>query len=166
VGAVALLYVPFLEYGRIPLGSLGAYLQIFRFNNPVFATLERVAPPQLVAGLAVLAGLVTAIWMRRKSAENFADAFAWPMAASLFCAPVVYPWYLLWLLPFVRSASTLPLVVWTVSIIPIYYVWHLRALGRPWSLPFWAVLLEYGCVAAAWAVIRFRGLRRAAIDVP
>ena len=27
------------------------------------------------------------------------QAFAWPMAASLLCAPVVYPWYLLWLLP-------------------------------------------------------------------
>ena len=53
------------------------------------------------------------------------------MAASLLCAPVVYPWYLLWLLPFVRSASTVPIIIWTVSIIPTYYVWHLRTLGRP-----------------------------------
>jgi alpha-1,6-mannosyltransferase len=161
--AVALLYVPFLEHGRIPFGSLGAYVQIFRFNGPMFAALERVAAPKLVAALAVLAGIVTAICMRKRSMEDSADAFAWPMAASLFCAPVVYPWYLLWLLPFVRTASTMPLIVWTVSIIPIYYVWHLRALGRPWSLPFWVMLLEYGCVAAAWAIIKFRGLRRSAI---
>jgi alpha-1,6-mannosyltransferase len=163
VAAVALLYVPFLEHGRIPFGSLSAYVQIFRFNGPVFAALDRVAAPRLVASLAVLAGFATAIWMRRKSAEVSPEEVAWPMAASLFCAPVVYPWYLLWLLPFVRSASTAPLIVWTVSIIPIYYVWHLRALGRPWSLPLWAMLLEYGCVAAAWAFIRFRGLRRPAI---
>jgi len=163
VAAVALLYVPFLEHGRIPLGSLSAYVQIFRFNGPVFATLERVAAPRLVAALAVLAGFATAIWMRRKSAEVSPEEVAWPMAASLFCAPVVYPWYLLWLLPFVGSASTLPLIVWTVSIIPVYYVWHLRALGRPWSLPLWAMLLEYGCVAAAWAVIKFCGMRRPAI---
>jgi hypothetical protein len=158
--AVALLYVPFLEHGRIPLGSLSAYVQIFRFNGPMFATLERTAAPQFVAVLAALAGLLTAIWIRSKSAEISAEAFAWPMAASLFCAPVVYPWYLLWLMPFARSVSTVPLIVWTVSIIPIYYVWHLRAMGRPWSLPFWAMLLEYGCVAVAWAFIRFRGLRR------
>jgi len=163
VAAVALLYVPFLEHGRIPLGSLSAYVQIFRFNGPVFATLERVAAPRLVAALAVLPGFATAIWMRRKSAEVSPKEVAWPMAASLFCAPVVYPWYLLWLLPFVGSASTLPLIVWTVSIIPVYYVWHLRALGRPWSLPLWAMLLEYGCVAAAWAVIKFCGMRRPAI---
>ena len=160
--AVALLHVPFLEHGRVPLGSLGAYVQIFRFNGPVFAALERVAAPQLVAALAALAGLLTAIWMRRKCGEISADAFAWPMAASLFCAPVVYPWYLLWMLPFVRSASTLPLIVWTVSIIPIYYVWHLRAVGRPWSLPFWAMLLEYGCVVGSWAAIKVAGSKRAA----
>jgi alpha-1,6-mannosyltransferase len=153
---VGLLYVPFLNHGRIPLGSLGTYVHSFRFNDPVFATLERVAAPQLVAGLAALVGFLTAIWLRRKSATWSADAFAWPMAASLLCAPVVYPWYLLWLLPFVRSASTVPLIIWTVSIIPTYYVWHLRTLGRPWLVPGWIMLLEYGCVAAAGAIIAFR----------
>ena len=143
---VGLLYVPFLDHGRIPIGSLGTYVHSFRFNDPVFATLERVAAPQLVAGLAVLVGFLTAIWMRRKSAAWSADAFAWPMAASLLCAPVVYPWYLLWMLPFLRSASTLPIIIWTVSIIPTYYVWHLRTLGRPWIVPGWIMLLEYGCV--------------------
>src|SRR5207302_7938750 len=118
---VGLLYVPFFNHGRIPFGSLGTYVQSFRFNDPVFATLERVAAPQLVVALAVLSGFLTAIWMRSKAPAWFPDAFAWPMAASLLCAPVVYPWYLLWLLPFVRSGSTLPIIVWTVIIIHAYY---------------------------------------------
>src|SRR5438874_9024557 len=100
---VGLLYVPFFNHGRIPIGSLGTYVQRFRFNDPVFATLERVTAPQVVAGLAVLVGLLSAIWMRGRSAEGSLDAFAWPMAASLFCAPVVYPWYLLCVLPFIKS---------------------------------------------------------------
>jgi hypothetical protein len=162
-----LLYVPFLTHpflthGRIPIGSLGTYVQSFRFNDPVFATLERMAAPQLVVGLTVLVGFLTAIWLRRNSGAWSADAFAWPMAASLLCAPVVYPWYLLWLLPFVRSASTLPIIIWTVSIIPTYYVWHLRTLGRPWLVPGWIMLLEYGSVAAAGAIIGFRRLTRPA----
>ena len=153
-----LLYVPFLDHhGRIPTGSLRTYLYSFRFNDPVFATLERVVAPQLAVGLAVLVGFLVAIWMRLKSETLSSDAFAWPMAASLLCAPVVYPWYLLWLLPFVRSASTVPLIIWTVSIIPTYYVWHLRALGRPWIVPGWVMLFEYGAVAVAAVVI---GLRR------
>jgi hypothetical protein len=161
---VGFLYLPFLNHGRIPIGSVGTYVQSFRFNGPVFAAFDWVAPPQLLAGLAVVVGLVTATWLRRRSTtpesspEVFAwDAFAWPMAASLLCAPAVFPWYLLWLLPFLTSPSTLPIVVWTVSIIPTYVMWHLRTLGRPWgTLPGWVMLLEYGCVATAGVILALR----------
>jgi alpha-1,6-mannosyltransferase len=137
-------------------------VQRFRFNDPVFATLERVTAPQVVAGVAVLVGFLSAIWMRRKSAEGSSDAFAWPMAASLLCAPVVYPWYMLWLLPFIRLTSTVPIMIWTFSIIPTYYVWHLRAVGRPWLVPGWIMTLEYGSVAVAAAIIALRKITRPA----
>ncbi|MGC1449383.1 MAG: hypothetical protein WA830_05025 [Candidatus Sulfotelmatobacter sp.] len=160
---VGFLYVPFLNHGRIPIGSLGTYVQTFRFNGPVFAALDHVAPPQLLAGLAVLVGLVTATWLRSAAREWSPDQFAWPMAASLFCAPVVFPWYLLALLPFLTSASTLLIALWTVSIIPTYVMWHWRTLGRPWgALPAWVMVLEYGCVAGAGAMIVFRRLLRPA----
>jgi hypothetical protein len=155
---VGLLYVPLLHQGRIPIGSLGTYVQSFRFNGPVFAMLDHVAPPQLLAGLAALVGLVIAAWLRSTAPDWSPEVFAWPMAASLLCSPVVFPWYLLWLLPFVTSPSTLLITVWTVSISPTYVMWHLHRLGRPWGpLPVWVMLLEYGCVAIAAAVV---GLRR------
>jgi hypothetical protein len=153
---IGLLYVPFLDHGRIPTGSLGTYVHSFRFNDAVFALLERVVSPGLAVGMAVMAGFITAIWLRRKATAWSPEAFAWPMAASLLCAPVIYPWYLLWLLPFLWSASTVPIILWTVSIIPTYYVWHLRAMGRPWLLPGWIMLLEYGSVAAAAFITGFR----------
>src|SRR5260370_11623783 len=96
--------------------------------------LDQVAPPQLLAGLAVLAGLATATWLRNAAPEWSPDIFAWPMAASLLCAPAVFPWYLLWLLPFLRSPSTLPIIVWTLSVVPTYVMCPLRTLGRP-SVP-------------------------------
>ncbi len=161
---VGLLYLPLLNHGRISIGSLGTYVHNFRFNGPVFAALNRVASPQWLVGLALLAGLVTATWLSiRRSApgwseDQFAwDLFAWPMTATLLCAPAVFPWYLLWLLPFLTSASTLLIIIWTVSIIPVYVQWHLRALGRPWgALPGWVMGLEYGCLAIAAAMIFMR----------
>jgi len=161
---IPFLNIPFLNHGQIPIGSLGTFVRSFRFNDPVFAILERIAAPQLAVGVAVFVGFLTAVWMRtvgRNSATLPAEAFAWPMAASLLCAPVVYPWYLLWLLPFLRSGSTLPIIVWTVSIIPTYYVWHLRALGRPWIVPGWVMLLEYGSIAVAAVIMGWRQIRRA-----
>jgi hypothetical protein len=179
---VTLLYVPFLDHsflnhGRIPIGSLGTYVQGFRFNGPVFAILHYVAPPQLLAGLAVLVGLVTATFLRRGSLKRAApdadpnafasdqspwNQFAWPMAASLLFAPVVFPWYLLWLLPFLTSASTLLIIVWTVSIIPTYIMWHLSKITGSWgTLPVWVMLLEYGCIAIAGTILAWHRMRRA-----
>lgn len=184
---VGLLYVPFLNHsfvnhGRIPTGSLGTYVQTFRFNGPVFAALDHVVSPPLLVGLAVLVGLLTAIWLRNahvatstgcagttasavqraQRAAPSPNAFAWPMAVSLLCAPVVFPWYLLWLLPFLTSASTLLIIVWTVSVIPTYVMWHFRALGRPWgALPVWVMLVEYGCVVAAGVILAVRRTRAA-----
>ena len=157
-----LLYLPFLDHGRIPIGSLGSYIQGFGFNAPVFGVLRRVAAPQLLVGLAVFVGILVAICFRTRLRSLSADAFAWPMAASLLCAPVVFPWYLLWLLPFVRSIATLPLMIWTVSIIPTYLVWHLRSLGRPFVLPGWVVLIEYGAVAIAAAILLLLRISRTA----
>ena len=40
VAVVGLMYAPFLNHGGILIGSLGTYVQTFRFNDPVFATLS------------------------------------------------------------------------------------------------------------------------------
>ena len=162
---VAILYVPFLQRGRIPIGSLGIMVRQFRFNDPVFASIESLAGAQVAAGLAILAGLSTAVWLRIKLRDCFWNAWPWPMAASLVSAPFVYPWYLLWLAPFLRSLQTLPLIVWSVSILSTYFVWHLHATGGPWEVPLWITVLEYGPVAIAAALVLFRRSKARAMPV-
>ncbi|MGA6956923.1 MAG: hypothetical protein WBY73_17535, partial [Candidatus Acidiferrales bacterium] len=55
------------------------------------------------------------------------------------------------------------LLIWTVSIIPTYYVWHLRTLGRPWVVPGWILLLEFGSVAMAGAIVLYRRFSQSAV---
>jgi len=164
VFAVVLLYVPFLGSWRVPTGSLGIYVQRFRFNDPLFSGLEHFVDAHAAAALAVIVGLVTAVWLRSKNRCCGSTEWAWPMAMSLACAPVVYPWYLLWLLPFLRSLSALPLIVWSVTILSTYFVWHLHALGLRWQVPRWVTIVEYAPVlaAAAVAVVREKWARPAA----
>jgi hypothetical protein len=74
------------------------------------------------------------------------------MAASL----VAYPWYLLWLVPFLQSASALPLMIWTLSILAVFFVWYSHTLGHSWRVPGWILLLEYGSVITVSAITWFR----------
>jgi hypothetical protein len=150
---VGLLYAPFLEKGHIPTGSLGTYIERFRFNDPVFGAFERLTNPQLAAGLAVFLGVASAVYRRSKQRAYSWDALVWPMAVSLACAPVLYPWYLLWLVPFLGPATTAPLMVWSVSVLFTYFVWYLERFGLPWQVPGWVLLLEYGSVLTVAAVL-------------
>ena len=86
------------------------------------------------------------------------------MAAALLCAPLVYPWYLVWLAPFLVAQETMPLTIWTVSILSTYVVWQLG--GGHWAVPRWALLVEYGALlgAALWLWRRNRLGRGAALS--
>jgi len=146
---LAVLYLPFVHQGRLPEGSLRAYLTEWRFNGPLFAALRPYAAPTTLAGLALLAGLAVATWARVRLHVDSPAAWAWPVAATLALAPSVFPWYLLWVTPFLYTPGTRPLAVWTVTIIPTYVMLALERVHGPWGLPWWLVAAEYGAVPAA-----------------
>ncbi len=155
------LYLPFLDQGlQLPSGSLVEYLEKWRFNGPLFglleAMLDAVAPVQVVLALGVAAGLSVAVWARARLPPDSPAAWAWPMATALLAMPAVYPWYLLWVTPFLTTAGTLPLTVWSATILSTYLVWYLVPLGAAWELPTWVLAFEYGTVALAmaWCVWR------------
>jgi hypothetical protein len=150
VAALVALYLPFCKRGHLPIGSMPDVVDRFRFNGPIFAALAQFAGPAAATAVTIAAGLAVAAWARRRLPLESPQAWAWPMAAALVCAPLAYPWYLLWLAPFLATAGMMPLTIWTVSILATYAAW-LRQ-GTTWAAPAWAVLVEYGAVAcgAAW----------------
>jgi alpha-1,6-mannosyltransferase len=156
VGIFAALYIPFLGQGRLPLGSLGDYLAHWRFNAPVYSALEWVFPTTGLVGVPVGLGFTIALWASWHWSLDSPEAWAWPAATTLLFAPTIYPWYLLWVTPFLFTPRTLPLAVWTVSSLAIY-----------WPLPVWATaLVEYGPVlgVAGWMLARSMAERRAVIS--
>jgi hypothetical protein len=148
------LYVPFSSGSDIPLGAVPNVIQSIRFNAPVFTLVQALTFPKAAAAFALLAGLATAIWARSRLSERDPAAWAWPMAVTIACAPVVYPWYILYLTPFLFASSTLPLMVWTISILSVYEVWRQSRLGGRWRPSALVMALEYGAVVVAGVVTR------------
>ncbi len=150
VAVLLALYLPFWDRRSLPVGSVPEVIDRFRFNSPVFSAVATLAGPAVAAGFAVAVGLAVAAWARRRLSLAAPQAWAWPMAATLLAAPLVYPWYLVWLAPFLVTPQTMPLAVWTVSILSTYVVW--RLVGVPWAVPLWVLLVEYGVLlgAALW----------------
>jgi hypothetical protein len=144
------VYLPFWSRGHLPIGSIPAVIDRFRFNGPIFVGVAALAGPVAATAFAVVVGLVVAVWARRRLSLPAPEAWAWPMAATLLCAPLVYPWYLLWIAPFLVTRKTLPLMIWTLSILITYVAW--RRVGVPWGVPSWALAVQYGSVllAALW----------------
>lgn len=159
VGAllIALLYLPFVEGWRLPVGSLGTWLAQWRFNGPLFRWLAPWIGATPVAVLAVAAGLAAAVHARRTRGRDDPAAWAWPLAAALCLLPAIYPWYLVWLTPFLGPRATWPLAAWTLASMTTYVVWTPHLAGAGWILPAWVEPVEYGMVAAVcWWTFRAR----------
>lgn len=135
--------------GGLPLGSTAAFVDAFRFNGPLFTAVQGMASPRLLAAGAVGMGLVGAAWLRSARHASAPEAWAWPMMLALLASPVIYPWYLVWLIPFATSRPAIPVWVWTVSVLVIYPAWHVRRLGEPLAVSPWLLLVEFALPAAA-----------------
>ena len=154
VAVIALLYLPFVGTDwQLPVGSLGAYAAGWRFNGPLFRWLEPALGLTGVLVLAVAAGLSMAAVARRRMSRDAPEAWAWPIAVAVLLMPAIYPWYLVWLTPFLTTRGTWPLTVWTLASPLTYVVWTSQLAGTGWVLPGWVEPIEYGLVLAAgvWA---------------
>jgi hypothetical protein len=159
---LALLYLPFMTGGTLPIGAITNVVAHIRFNSPIFSPLAWLITPAGAAAVALLGGLAAATWARLHLPVETAAAWAWPMAAAVACAPVIYPWYLLYFTPFLLSGTTLPLTVWTWSIVPVYLVWDWSRYGGRWRVPGWLMGIEYGIVLLALGLTVWRSRRAAA----
>jgi alpha-1,6-mannosyltransferase len=159
LAALGLFYLPFLWGPGLPVGAVPNVVAHIRFNGPIYLAIAWLSVPAIAAAVAVLAGLAVAAWARQRLDIGHPAAWAWPMAAALVCAPVIYPWYLLYLTPFLVAISTLPLLIWSFSVLGTYLVWFVPAYREPWLVPIWVQILEYGLVITAGLVIWSRHRR-------
>ncbi len=160
-GLFVLLYLPFAS-GVDVLFGIQNVVQHVRFNGPIFRFFAGLTSSDGAARIALGLGLSTAAWCRWKLADDDPAAWAWPMAVAIACAPVIYPWYLLYFTPFLLFPATLPLAVWTSSVLMTYTVWNVIREGGRWVVPRPVLWVEFGVVVLAVLVVVMAARRGAA----
>ena len=165
---LSLLYLPFVIQGGTDLTALALFAASWEFNSALFGLLSQWLPAAQTKWLlgAVLLVLGGTYW--RHYARHSAGQIPrgdWIFGCFLLAAPVINPWYALWLLPF---AAVYPSCwAWTASLaLLLSYVTGLN-LGvfdfGPFAHPHWLRPLEFGLILAAVGVDVWRRRSTASI---
>ncbi|MBI4636441.1 MAG: DUF2029 domain-containing protein [Candidatus Rokubacteria bacterium] len=140
-------YAPVGALGVDALGSLPRYLSEEWFN-PGLARALLGEPALTLAAVLLWVGWATWRW-RQAPVERRAFCV---IAGFVILSPNIFPWYGLWLVPFLAMYPSLPWIAFTGTVALAYTFY----LSEPWSLPLWARALEFAPLAlgAAWALLR------------
>jgi alpha-1,6-mannosyltransferase len=157
--------VPFLGAGREIVGGLVEFLRVGRLNPGPYLAVEwlfrMLGRPEWTRAAVALAGgaIAVILYLTDDGTPRSILTRAFYLAVPpLVLGPVVAPWYLVWLLPFLALTSrTNPL---RMAMLYLSGSVILGYLTIPWgTLPAWVTWLEFG-PAALLALRGFLGFRR------
>ena len=148
-------YVPFALLGVGVLGSLPQYLTSEFFNPGLLRTLIDVPAVAVVAlGAWVLyAGLA-------RAARPLVDRTIVLIGGYILLIPNLFPWYALWIVPFLAVRPSVPSIAFTGTVALAYTFF----LYEPWTIPAWARAAEFIPLAlgVGWALRRHWSVNRTA----
>ena len=149
-----LIYLPFFKSGGAEFESLQIFGMQWEFNSALFGVTSSLlgrATSMTTFGL-IFAGLCASYTVRYiRGGAGDVPRGDWLYGALLAMAPVINPWYLLWLLPF---ATVFPSAwAWTASVaVLLSYATglHLHDFTlQPYYVPMWVRALEFGSIIGA-----------------
>jgi hypothetical protein len=152
-GAVITLFVGYggaFLAGFQPLGSLPVFFQKWRNGSPLFDFMQQNMPSAyLLLSLLFLAfiGLSLVAWTTGYKSKNEQEpslnirALQWTLCIPLLLSPVVFPWYLMPLVPLFVLSPSVFLLLW-LSLLPFTYeVLNQFASCQIWAPASWPITL-------------------------
>lgn len=125
---VALGYLITITLGLLPIGSIGVFFEKWRFASPIFNLLDNFFSVETtIVVLALFASILAAgiayfCWCNRNNSQQPSIFIAMQLALAipLLISPVVFPWYLMALVPLLALAPNIYLLLWLL-IMPLTY---------------------------------------------
>ena len=129
--------------GYQPIGIVGEFFSKWRGGAPVFAFLDYYLDmPFLMIALVVLVLLIFGTAAILSLRGYLVLAMMITLAAPLLVSPIVYPWYLSVLVPFLALRPTATVLLWT-TVVPLGYVvlndWLANGIWAPPNWPVWMI---------------------------
>lgn len=140
-------------YALSPLGewknlfsSPTIYVKSWSFNAGIFDLLTKFSflTPAMWRALAGLVVVGVAGWMALKTKISPLAQMGILFATVLALSPVVYPWYAMWLVPFLCFFPIPAGFAFTGLVGLSYLVLPRFDNGLGWTLPSWVLIIEYG----------------------
>lgn len=152
-GVILAFYGLFLSKGIVPIGVIPVFLEKWRGGAPLFTSLEALLPSHfLVAVLALIASGLFILAGRLALRGQIIMSMMVSLAIPLIISPVVFPWYLSILIPFLTLRPSLTLLIW-VSTLPLTYeVLDLWIGSKVWEPASWPLFVIAGSVLMALIV--------------
>ena len=152
-------YLPFaFKPGHAGFDVTRDFASLWEFNSSLVGILSLLLPFSLAKQLASLAFVVCYgiyfLWFMRDKEQISLPQGDWVFGLFFLLAPVVNPWYLLWMLPFVVINPSFWGVT-TLAAVTLSYVngTFVPSLGLPsYHHPSWLRPLEYGVIAISLGI--------------
>ena len=147
VAVIFLAWLPYLYEGGNLFASFLTFGRQWHFNNPLFPLLremmhhDNVRP--FMAGCLLVTAAAATLW-RRSTRQRMAGVW---LALFLF-SPTLYPWYLLWLIPFVHPERRKHLHLAYAAAALSYLILIPYRITGVWQESFWWLVPEW--VALLW----------------
>ncbi|MFK7975081.1 MAG: glycosyltransferase 87 family protein [Halioglobus sp.] len=144
---ILLGYSATFALGLIPIGSIGTLFEKWRFGSPLFSLLAASLPGMqqtLVVSLIALAGLAIIAYRALRLPTSItldSPLLIASMALILVLSPVIFPWYLMALVPMAAVAPRPFLLVWLCTLPFTYEVLGAFYAQGDWQPAQWPLLL-------------------------
>jgi hypothetical protein len=151
---VALLFcAPYIAAGADILTGLQDYGSRWEWNGSIF----RILPSRILVSI-LLVGIIGYAFLRRLSPL---DAGYLYVGALLLLGPVVHPWYVVWILPFLCFHRNPAYLLLSALVVLSYHAFHIQGDGPdPWInrwdfwsmeyVPFYVILLGGWICRRVW----------------
>ncbi|WP_457934770.1 glycosyltransferase 87 family protein [Pseudoalteromonas sp. SCSIO 43210] len=170
VTTVALIYGTTIALGYVPVGSISVFFEKWRNASPIFTALDSLLTnSQVVLALFVM-GVIAVLFIaytsfRYSKARYMSTSVIYfcmqaALALPLMLSPVLFPWYLLPLVPLLALRPNIYLLTWLLLMPMTYEVLGNFLCCQQWQPALWPVVLLGVLYALTLLRLIYHGIKK------